>query len=270
MIKKPLLGFFAPFIIVIFLCWTSEVNASIVILNGLTHENSIQPGSSYKGTINVQNSGNTVQNVKIYLRDYLFYHTGETKHDQPGSLERSNASWISYSPELLTLKPGELVSVNFEVSVPPDDSLKGTYWSVVMVEEVTPPDTSANRGSIKINTSVRYAIQIITNIGNTGRSDMEFVEFEMAVNEGRNILNVALENTGERILKPELNLELFDESGNSTGIIKSDRRKMYPATSIKSTLDLEGIKPGNYQGVLVVDCGEERLYGTNLSLEVKK
>jgi len=66
-----------------------------------------------------------------------------------------------------------------------------------------------------------------------------------------------------------MNLELFDESGNSVGVITSDQRKTFPGTSIMSSLVLEGIKPGNYNGVLVADCGEDRLYGTNLSLEIE-
>jgi len=83
------------------------------------------------------------------------------------------------------------------------------------------------------------------------------------------VLYVAVENPGERILRPKMNLELFDESGNSVGIINSDPRKAFPGTSVMSTLTLEGIKPGNYNGVLVADCGEDRLYGTNLTLEIE-
>jgi len=138
-----------------------------------------------------------------------------------------------------------------------------------MVGGITPPDTSQIESGVRINTAIRYAVQIVTNIGSTGSSDLQFLGLELTRQDDQNMLYVAVENIGERILKPEMNLELFDESGNSVGVITSDPRKTFPGTSIMSSLVLEGIKPGNYNGVLVADCGEDRLYGTNLSLEIE-
>ena len=70
-------------------------------------------------------------------------------------------------------------------------------------------------------------------------------------------------------IKWEVSIELFDEMGNSAGIVKSDRRKTFPTTSIQVTLVLEGIQPGKYTGVLVADCDEDHIFGTNLSLELE-
>ena len=243
--------------------------AAIVVLNGLTHENTAQPGETYRGTIQIQNAGSDEKGVRVYQRDYWFSYTGQSKHDPAGSMERSNADWITYTPELITLDSSEVTSISFEVKVPDNNSLSGTFWSVIMVEGISTPDTSQVETGVRINTAIRYAIQIVTNIGSTGNSNMEFIGLELSKENDNNVLHVAVENTGERILKPEMNLELFDENGNSAGVIKADPRKTYPGTSILSSLVLEGIKPGNYNGVLVADCGEERLYGTNLTLEIE-
>jgi hypothetical protein len=77
-----------------------------------------------------------------------------------------------------------------------------------------------------------------------------------------------VENTGERLLRPELALELFDEAGNSVGVLKAESRKTFPGTSVLITLRLEGIKPGNYTGVLVADCDNDHVFGTNVSFEI--
>ena len=255
---------------VIMVCsFVLPTNASIVILNGLTHENISHPGEAYRGTIQIQNTGKKEQSVRIYQKDYWFSYTGESKHDEPGTLKRSNAGWITYNLELLTLDSSEVATIDFEVKTPDNDSLRGTYWSVIMVEGITPPDTSNINPGVRINTTIRYAIQIITNIGNTGASDIQFLNLELVRENENNILNVAIKNIGERMLRSEMSLELFDESGNSVGLIKSDKKKTFPGTSAKSTLMLEGIKPGNYNAVLVADCGEDRLFGTNLSLEIE-
>lgn len=252
------LSFFVPFI----------TFANIIVLNGLTHENQVLPGESYRGTIQVQNASEKSKSVSIYLRDYWFSYTGESRHDPAGTMERSNANWISFNPALINLGPNETATVNFEVNVP-GESLSGTYWSVIMVEGIVPPDTAGHSNGVTINTAIRYAVQIVTNIGETGTSDIQFLGMELGKQAANSLLYVALENTGERVLRPELVLELFDEAGNSLGIIKADRRKTFPGTSVMITLRLEGIKPGSYNGVLVADCDDDHVFGTNVSFEIE-
>jgi hypothetical protein len=242
--------------------------ANIVILNGLTHENTAQTGESYRGSIQIQNTAKTEKSVQIYLRDYWFSHTGESKHDPAGTLERSNAGWITFTPELITLDSSEITTIDYEVKIPDDKGLKGTYWSVIMVEGIVPPDTTNYASGVTIRTAIRYAVQIVTNIGNSGISDLKFGGLELLKQNNNNVLDVVIENTGERVLKPEVSIELFDEAGNSAGVIKEGQRKTFPGTSIKVSLVLEGIKPGNYTAILVADCDEDHIFGTNLSLEI--
>jgi len=246
----------------------SLANAAVIVLNGLTHEYQVQPGESYRGTIQIQNAENKEKSVKVYQTDYWFSYTGESRHDSIGAIPRSNGKWITYTPELMTLAPNQTTEVEFEIKVPANDTLSGTYWSVIMVEGIVPPDTTTHKTGVTINTSIRYAVQIITNIGDTGTRDMKFLGLQMAKEDDANILNVMIENTGERLLRPELSLELFDASGNSVGVIKAERKKTYPGTSIRVALPLEGIKPGKYTGVLVADCDEDHIFGTNVSIEV--
>ena len=246
----------------------SFVHAGIVVMNGLTHEYQVQPGESYRGTIQIQNAENKEKSVKVYQTDYWFSYTGESRHDSAGTIPRSNAKWITYNPELMTLEANQTTEIEFEIKVPANDTLKGTYWSVIMVEGIVPPDTSSNKSGVTINTSIRYAVQIITNLAKPGKSDMQFLGLQMAKEDDVNYLNVMVENTGERLLRPELSVELFDASGNSVGVIKADRKKTYPGTSVRIVLPLEGIKPGKYSGVLVADCDEDHIFGTNVSLEV--
>lgn len=247
---------------------SSFISANIVVINGLTHENTALPGEKYRNSIQIQNAGDERKSVRIYPRDYWFSHLGESKHDLPGSLPRSNAAWITYTPQLITLEPREKAIVEFEVNIPENDSLIGTYWSVIMIEGITAPDTLATSGGIKINTAIRYAIQIITNIGNTGTKDLQFIGLELTKETNQNVLNVSIENSGECILKPELSLEVFDDLGNSLGVFKADKRKTFPGTSVKMSLVLQGIKPGTYLATLVADCDEDHVFGTNFSLEI--
>ena len=137
-----------------------------------------------------------------------------------------------------------------------------------MVEGIVPPDTTAATGGVKINTAIRYAVQVITNIGETGTKDLQFLGLELAKDGEQNVLHVAVENTGERILRPEMNLELFNSDGVSMGVFKTERRKVLPQTSITSTVRMKGIQPGSYTAILVADCDEDHVFGTNILLEI--
>ncbi|WP_320110757.1 hypothetical protein [Draconibacterium orientale] len=252
-----------------FVCAAFSTTAGIVVLNGLTHEKQVLPGETYRGTIQIQNAGSSAESVRVYLRDYWYSFSGESRYDDGGTLARSNSGWISYNPEVLTLDSAEVATIEFEVKVPANDTLQGTYWSVIMVEGINEPDPAKAQQGVTVNTAIRYAIQVISNVGTEAASDLQFLGMELKKQEDENVLNIAIENTGECILRPEVSLELFDESGNSTAVIKSDSRRVLPGTSVLSSLVLKNVGVGKYNGVLIADCGEERLYGTNFSLEIE-
>lgn len=241
--------------------------ASIVILNGLTHENTALPGETYRTQIEIQNVAEVEKSVKIYLKDYWYNHKGESRHDDPGTLERSSGEWISFQSDLILLAPQEKSLINVEIKVPEGENIEGTFWSVLMVEGVVPPDTSRSAG-VSITTALRYAIQMITNIGNSGERNLNFAGLQLGKVGEYSVVQVVLENVGERLLKPQMSIELFDNNGNSVGTLVADQRKTLPGTSVLVNLKLEGIKPGTYTGVLVADCGGDNIFGTNVSFEI--
>jgi hypothetical protein len=246
----------------------TEINANILITNGLTHEKNLFPGEKTTETIQLQNASSQVKSVSIYLTDYWFTHNGESLYDAPGTVPRSNAKWIILSQVFITMQPGETRSVDFEVNVPDIDTLNGSFWSVIMIEGVAPPDTNRQENSITISTVLRYAVQVVTNIGNTGNRDLEFLQFNMTKSEGIPYLEAFLKNTGERALRPELGVELFDGNGNPQGIRKADRKRLYPGTSVKISIPLEAILPGKYKGIVIADCDDDYIFGSEVSIDL--
>lgn len=250
------------------LFYISPVQSTIMVLNDLTHENIASPGEKYPGGVELQNASREVKSVRIYQTDYWFSHTGESRYDNPGTLERSNASWVTVSELFLTLQPGEVRMVGYEVAVPSDAALRGTYWSVIMVEGIQPPDPSVNNAGMAIQTVMRYAVQIITHIGETGTSDLEFVNLGLTRKDQVPALEVDIANTGERSLRPVLSIDLIDQAGSVVATITAERKRIYPGTSARILLRLEGIKPGSYSGVIIADCDEEHVFGADVNLEI--
>jgi len=141
---------------------------------------------------------------------------------EPGSIQRSNARWLTLSPLQTVIPAGESVTIRFAAQVPSDQTLRGTYWSVIMVELVPPsaPESSRNESAMPalgIRQVVRYAVQVITTVEGTGSRQIRFSQVRLVSDNGKRQLVVDLENTGERLLRTSLWADLYDPKGSFVG-----------------------------------------------------
>jgi peptidoglycan hydrolase-like protein with peptidoglycan-binding domain len=260
-------------ILVAALLAASNVAAQVGIVGALTHEYTITPGRSYEGSIDIDNSSDTAQEVKAYQSDYFFYADGSTLYGEPGDLPRSNARWMSLSPKQVTIPPKETVTINFIIQVPDDATLTGTYWSLVMVEPVplsSPESTSSDaKPGLGVNQVLRYGVQIVTQVGETGTRQLKFSQLKLVVENGKRSLLADVENSGERWLKGSFYLDLYDAKGGYVGKFESGQKRMYPQTSVRYSLDLVGVANGSYKALIVVDCGGDDVFGVNVNLVLK-
>ena len=138
--------------------------AQISVVGNSVEERTAAAGDTYIGTIVVRNLTSESQPVRIYQSDYSFFADGTSHFDPPGSIRRSNASWITPSTGSIIVPPLGETTVAYTVRVPSIDTLRGTYWSTIMVEgAVNPPRQNAER-QVTVGTVMRYAIQIATHL----------------------------------------------------------------------------------------------------------
>ena len=241
---------------------------SIVISNGLTHIHKVEEGQVVRGFIEIQNAGLKNRSVKVYQKDYSFTYKGDVFYNDPTTNPRSNANWIDFSPGYLELEPKQKSVINYEITIPEGQQLSGSYWSVLMVEGIEGIKPELSQSGLSVSTIMRYAIQIATNIGDTGENNLEFVEAKLDKIDGQKVGSVAIVNSGERLLIPEVSIELFDEEGQSIRLIKTTKKKIYPGTSARFFLELEDLPKGEYEAVVLADCTEVDVFGLNLSLSL--
>ena len=222
----------------------------------------------------MNNDTDSVAVVKLFQTDYLFYADGRTEYGDPGSVQRSNAGWISINPTHVTIPPGETVPVYYEITVPPDSDLTGTYWSIIMIEPETPMDSQELRGkdgksTLGLNTVVRYAVQVIVNIGESGNTAVRVVKNELIGIEGKRMLVSDIENAGDRWMRPNFWVELYNEQGKLAGRFESETQRIFPGCSVRHTLDLTEVPSGQYSALMIVDSGDERVFGANYNLRLQ-
>jgi hypothetical protein len=252
---------------------TAAAVAQVSVIGELSQDREARPGESYTGVIIVRNDTNEPQEAKVYQTDYLFHYSGTNSYGEPGSHARSNAKWITFSPAYILLPPQATAAVNYSVTVPQETQLVGTYWSMLMVEAIPrgSPESTLPRADKKaemgIVQTIRYGIQIVTHIANTGTKKINFVGVQLVPKEksGR-ILQVDIENTGEIGIRPDVYVELFDEKGVSRGKFPGTRYRIYPGTSIRQQIDLSSVAPGTYKALIVVDAGGDDVFGGQYTL----
>lgn len=244
----------------------------IVISGLLTHEYIVMPGDTYEGSIVVQNPDKDPQEVRIYQTDYLFSADGTTLYGDPGSAPRTNARWISVAPTQLIVPPNESATIRYTVQVPDDAGLKGTYWSVLMVEPVDSdaPDSSVaavkDQVTMGVRQVLRYAVQVVTHVGDTGTRQLKFAQVKLGTGAEKRQLLVDAENTGERWLRGTLWIEIYKPDGSLLGRFDADRKRMYPGTSVRYGVDLASVAAATYKALIVIDCGGDDVFGASINL----
>ena len=266
---------FLLFLAVIFFC--SVAHSQVSVIGELSNDKEARPGEKYDGAVSVRNDSNEPQEVKIYQTDYMFFRDGTNTYGDPGTVSRSNAKWITFSPSFVTVPPLSTVAVNYSVVVPLESDttkLIGSYWSMLMVEGIAKGSAESaaqkdpKKSQMGIRQTIRYGIQIATHIAQTGTKRINFVDTKLIPDEkGKRYLQVDLENTGEVWIRPDVYVELFNDQGVSKGKFSGVRYRLYPGTSVRQMIDLTSAAPGSYKALVVVDAGGEDVYGAEYTLK---
>ena len=260
---------------VLVLCLVAQAQVSVI--GELSNDKDAKPGDKYEGIINVRNDTNEPAEVKIYQTDYMFFRDGTNNYADPGTVARSNAKWIAFSPSYTTVPPQSTVNVNYTVTVPEDTPTKklvGSYWSMLMVEGIAKgsAESATNKDPKKsqmgISQTIRYGIQIATHIAGTGTKKINFVDTKLLPNEnGKRMLQVDIENSGDLWIRPDVYVEFIDATGLSKGKFPGVRYRLYPGTSVRQLIDISSVSPGSYKAMVVVDAGGDDIYAAEYSLK---
>lgn len=244
-----------------------SATASIRITGDLLREFTLSPGEATSGEIVIYNTGEEPTDFEVTKRDYLFYAEGRSEYPSAGSVERSNASWISFSlPPEVTINPDEEFPLNFTIDVPDDESLTGTYWSIILIQSARPPAEEPEEG-VGVRQVVRYGVQIAVNIGDTGERKIDLLGVEPVKQTESKTVRVNIKNVGERAVSPITRLELYDDQGKKYGPFEGSEYMIYPGCSVSYTIPLEEVPDERFQGVIIIDNGDESVWGARKEID---
>jgi hypothetical protein len=247
------------------------VSASVLVMGHLVQEHTLQPGGEATGSFEIYNPEDRPQEVRIYQTDHFPQADGGIVYGEPGKLPRSNARWIAYSPQRLVLPAHEKVKISYALRAPSDSSLRGTYWSVLMVEEVPESSPESVLGApeqpkVAIRQVLRYAIQVISQVGTGAKRELRFANIRLLQETDKRVLAVQMDNTGEQMLIGRLWTELYNGAGKMVTRLESEPKRLYPGASARFLLDLVGLEQVTYKALVVVVCGGDDVFGASVNL----
>lgn len=248
--------------------------AEVSVVGSLVREHTQQPGERAEGVILVRNNDTVPRDIVVHQVDYRFYADGSNDFAEAGSLERSNADWIRFSPNQTLVPPHSTAQVYYSVNVPTDAELHGSYWSLLMVEARPLPSADqppSMRRGVQLNTLVRYGVQVISDIGGAENTALTFASSSLQSIDGQPTLVLDIENSGDRQLRPSVWIDLFDQEGARVDRVKaSSNSRLLPGCSARYKLNVSHLAPGQYNGLVIADGGDDQVFGTDYALDLRQ
>lgn len=250
--------------------------AAIHVESSLYQEKETAPGALYRGTVTLRNSGELPVTAKLYLTDYSFSADGANRYSLPGTEPRSNGGWVHLAQEQVTIAPQASADVQYEVAVPADPALHGSYWSMLMIEPLSAAESGGasvrHKGQVQaaLSAVTRYGVQLATEIGNTGVRELRFDHPRLLKGpDGKKLLAVDVGNPGERTLRPQLALDLQLPGGAPVKGLPGGAHRLYPGSSAQFQIDVSALPGGTYRALLTADAGGDDVFGSQFDLTIE-
>lgn len=213
------------------------------------------------GSISIVNTGDDPIELKVSLHDWWRGPDGALQILPPGTVERSCSAWVRFAPSSLVMSPGEKTDLSVEIAVPAD--VEGDHWSLLLVEEVPPPQEREKAEGLASTTRVivSYAIKILQKDSTTENQSLEIRGVEL-VEQDPLTFGVHIANTGNAHLTATGALTVQDTFGET--VREFDIKAVPALPGEERTLvvtDETGftLEPGQYFVIAIVDFGGEYL-----------
>lgn len=244
--------------------------SGVEILNGLTHVHSGDVGSVISGKVRVKNNSSKEAKIIIYKQDLLLSCDKSTSFEYNiiNSNPRSLGDWLKLNVDEKILAPREEYELIYTINVPKVVDAQGSFWTVLMVESADPINEQ-NSQMFQVGSKIRYAVQLIAEIGNYESPKLQFenVEYKKGENTS-NYIQVKLRNTGAFSAQTHLMLEVYDSVGNKLKVFHGTNRRIYPNLCNIFDLEINDLPKGAYDGVIIADNGKD-LFGSNVSINIE-
>ncbi|MCA0363661.1 MAG: hypothetical protein LCH67_06430 [Bacteroidetes bacterium] len=240
---------------------------AVVITNGLTQTHTIMSGQKITGKIEMKNESTKPARILIYKQDLSSYCDKSFNYSKPGTEPRSLDKYFKAVVDEKILAPMEQYVLFYTIDLTNTTLEDGSYWSVLMIEGAEPVKEEQSQG-MTINSVVRYAVQIIADLGAVKSPKLVFENIEMKDREDAvKVLTFKMKNEGIYSSKTKILVEIYNEEGKKIKTIEGLTKRVYPGQCNDFEIELKDMPAGKYDGIIVADNGKD-LFGANVTLDL--
>lgn len=212
----------------------------------------IQPGTHTRQVIRVANFDNQKKlALTVSVADWRLDAQGKVVVDAPGSMPRSAAAWINFSPASLLLKPKEGKQIILDIRVPAKLELtqqQREYRVAILVDTVLPPEAERKK---KSGIWHKYQVSSLLYFSFPSFTVKPMVKSLQTVSaENEPALKLDLHNAGNVHVRLAGELTLTDSGGNIAHRHKLKNIVLLEQQDLSKTLPLElpaALAPGAYR-----------------------
>ena len=213
-----------------------------------TVEMSVKPAKPRRQSIRVANvnPGKSLR-LSVGVADWSLDARSNLKLMQPGSLPRSAAGWLRFSPANLTLAPGESREILVDISPPAKLPGAGDFRAALLISTLLPPRDERQQNSGIWSRQQVAALFYLTTGRAASEARLESAYYTLAENDTV-ILHLGFSNAGNSHARLEGRVNILNQanklalSKEFTGVVLNGQRGEF---SIR--IDPANLPGGNYR-----------------------
>ena len=204
---------------------------------------SMRPGETRTLRVEIANTGDASLAARTYAADVYTIVNGGFGGRLRGEPRTGTTRWLEYATAVLQLPAGQSVRRSFAVTVPADAG-PGEYITSIVLEN---DQAIRTEGSVVLDQVIRQAIAVVVTVPGPRSPGLAIGTASHKVVAGRSVVSVAVENTGNVRLKPDVDLTLFDASGAEVSHASVQMDTFYARTDTFVEVPLASLLlPGTY------------------------
>lgn len=247
--------------------------AAAITVSPMTINQTFEKGKSYQLPLLIKNTSDSPKGFRLYSGDRTFDKFGSSHAAKPGTNPRSSLDWLEFPQGIINLEAKDRKQLFFTVKVP--DSVHGTYWANLYVEETKPSQQiKADKPGVTVN--VLWRSQVSLNFTVHSESEVSAGISRMEIKQdssGKRCLEIEIMNTCPEKIMCRGYYEIRDQYGNTLekmNLHQEGEFSIYPSYSriVISKFFSTDFKTGIYPCIAVLDFGGENLIAGQTILKI--
>ena len=210
-------------------------------------------------TIVVENEGEDLMRFRVYSLDFDQDRAGNHVFSEAGQLPESCAERLSFAPDALTIPAGGRATVQVRLDPGPDR----TCWSMLFIESPSP-----SRSGVRVNQRIGVKLY---GLGSAAGPAGGLTSADAHTDGGSLEVRFAFHNPGDHPVRPSGGVEIRDALGQVVASAPVHAFSVLPGheREVSVSLPIEGVRPGRYLAVPMLDFGGDFLAGAQVDFRLE-